>query len=88
MGQANSFEHIAISGVKILARLAARKAVQAELKEAGVRVSLVKPAVINEQGTAYLAAHPELYEQAKPRIERMIAEKRMSLNQQVRLCRC
>ena len=35
---ANSFEHISISAVKVLARLAAKKAVQAELKDKGVRV--------------------------------------------------
>ena len=74
MVQANSFEHISITGVKVLARLAAKRAVQAKMKEAGIRVSLVKPAIINEQATAYLAQHPELYDQAKPRIERMIAE--------------
>ena len=36
---ANSFEHISISAVKVLARLAAKKAVQAELKDKGVRVT-------------------------------------------------
>jgi NAD(P)-dependent dehydrogenase (short-subunit alcohol dehydrogenase family) len=74
MAQANSFEHISIGAVKVLARLAAKRAVQAELKEAGVRVSLVKPAAINEQANKYLANHPELYDQARPRVERMIAE--------------
>ena len=34
MAQADTFQHIANSGVKILARLAARRAVQAQLKEA------------------------------------------------------
>ena len=40
---ANSFEHISISAVKVLARLAAKKAVQAKLKDQGVRVTLVRP---------------------------------------------
>jgi hypothetical protein len=60
------------SAVKVLARLAAKKAVQAELKEAGIRVSLVKPAVISERAQVYLQEHPELIAQAKPKVERMI----------------
>jgi NAD(P)-dependent dehydrogenase (short-subunit alcohol dehydrogenase family) len=69
---ANSFDHISIGAVKVLARLAAKRAVQAELREKGVRVSLVWPAEINAQANAYLANHPELYDQARPRVERMI----------------
>jgi len=38
----NSFEHVSIHAVKVLARLAARKAVEAELRAKGVRVTLVK----------------------------------------------
>ena len=38
----------------------------------GVRVSLVKPAIINQRANAYLANHPELYTNAKPVVERMI----------------
>jgi hypothetical protein len=64
MAQANSFEHISIMAVKVLARLAAKKAVQAELKDAGVRVTLV----------AYLLNHPELYVAAHERAQRMIRE--------------
>ena len=55
---ANSFEHISIGAVKVLARLAAKKAVQAELKAQGVRVTLVRPAEINAQATIYLANQP------------------------------
>ena len=74
MAQANSFEHISISAGKVLARLAAKKAVQAQMKDAGIRVTLVRPAIINEQANAYLANHPELFDQAKPKVERMIRE--------------
>ena len=49
MAQANPFQHISIMAVKVLARLAAKKAVQAELKDAGVRVSLVRPVEISER---------------------------------------
>ena len=48
----------------------ARKRVEAELRDAGVRVTLVKPAEINERATKYLADHPELYEQAYARFEK------------------
>jgi NAD(P)-dependent dehydrogenase (short-subunit alcohol dehydrogenase family) len=71
---ANSFEHISIGAVKVLARLAAKKAVQAELRSKGVRVTLVRPAAISAQADAYLASHPELYQQASERARRMTAE--------------
>jgi NAD(P)-dependent dehydrogenase (short-subunit alcohol dehydrogenase family) len=71
---ANSFEHISISAVKVLARLAAKRAVQAELRAAGIRVTLVKPAAINSRAMEYLASHPELYVAAHERAKRMIAE--------------
>ena len=74
MAQANSFQHISIMAVKVLARLAAKKAVQAELKDAGVRVTLVKPAEISERAAAYLLNHPELNERAREQAERMIRE--------------
>jgi NAD(P)-dependent dehydrogenase (short-subunit alcohol dehydrogenase family) len=69
---ANSFEHISIGAVKVLARLAAKRAVQAELRSKGVRVTLVKPAAISAQAAEYLASDPELYANAKPVVERMI----------------
>ena len=71
---ANSFEHISIGAVKVLARLAAKKAVQAELKAQGVRVTLVRPAEINAQATIYLANHPELYVAAQERAKLMTAK--------------
>jgi len=68
---ANSFDHISISAVKVLARLAAKKAVEAELRAQGVRVTLVRPAEITTQANAYLAANPQLYDEARERAARL-----------------
>ena len=57
--------------VAVLARLAAKKAVQEQLRAEGVRVSLVKPAEISVKAQAYLQAHPELYREAKERAQRL-----------------
>ena len=40
----DTFQPVSASAVHVLARLAARKAVQEQLRADGVRVSLVKPA--------------------------------------------
>ena len=74
MAKANSFEHISISAVKMLARLAAKKAVQAKLRYQGVRLTTYPYAQIMQQAYEYLAAHPELYKQAVERANRMLAE--------------
>ena len=60
----DTFKPISHAAVIALARLAARRAVVAELRGQGVRVTLIKPATINDRATAYLANHPELFEQA------------------------
>jgi hypothetical protein len=49
--------------VEVLAKLAAKKAVQAEIRSSGNR-ALVPHREIVARTKAYLAAHPELYEQA------------------------
>lgn len=74
MAQASSLSPVGISAVKVLARLAAKKAVQAELRAQGVRVTLVRPAEISERAQVYLQAHPELYQLALERAKRMTAE--------------
>jgi hypothetical protein len=51
----------------VLARLAAKRAVQDDLRAQGVRVSLFPPRNIAEKASAYLAAHPELYQLALQR---------------------
>ena len=63
--------HISVVGINILARQAAKKAVTEQLRAAGVRITLVKPAEIAAQAQTYLAQHPELYEQARERAQRM-----------------
>jgi hypothetical protein len=65
------FRPISVSAVHVLARLAARRAVQEELRSQGVRVSLVKPADISVKAQAYLQAHPELIDEAKERAQRL-----------------
>jgi hypothetical protein len=54
-----------------LARLAAKRAVKEEMRGQGVRMTLVRPAIIAEKAGEYLATHPELYQQALERAKRM-----------------
>ena len=66
-----TFQPISASAVHVLARLAARKAVQEELRAQGVRVTLVKPAEISVRANEYLSQHPELYRAALERAQRL-----------------
>jgi hypothetical protein len=74
---AKSFKPIGAIAITVLARVAAKKAVQEQLKAQGVRVTLVKPAEIAEQAKAYLDANPRLYKEALERAKQlgMIAER-------------
>ena len=65
------FQPIGAVAINVLARVAAKKAVQEQLKAQGVRVTLVKPAEIAAQAKAYLEANPHLYEEAIQRALRM-----------------
>jgi len=67
----DTFQPIGASAVHVLARMAARKAVQEELRSQGVRVSLVKPSEISVKAQAYLQSHPELYREALERAQRL-----------------
>ena len=67
----SEFQPISVSAVHVLARLAARRAVQEELRSQGVRVSLVKPSEISAKAQSYLADHPELYREALERAQRL-----------------
>jgi hypothetical protein len=67
----DTFAPISALAVHVLARLAARKAVQEELRSEGVRVSLVKPAEISVRANEYLSQHPELYREALERAQRL-----------------
>ena len=71
MARAKSLFHSANHAINYCARSIAKKAVQEELRAAGVRVTLVKPAEITQRARAYLEQHPELYEQALERAKRM-----------------
>jgi hypothetical protein len=71
MVQANSLSPIGISAVKVLARLAAKRAVQAKPRDQGVRISLFPHAELMRLAGEYLAAHPELYQLALERAKRM-----------------
>jgi hypothetical protein len=57
--------------VMLFARLAAKRAVQDNLRAQGVRVSLVPPAEIMRQAGEYLANHPELYQLALERANKL-----------------
>ena len=69
--KASSFKLVGATAIKMLARLAARNAVKAQLRGQGVRVSHVPHAEIVARATEYLAAHPELYEQALQRAQHL-----------------
>jgi hypothetical protein len=60
----DTFPPISASALHVLARLAAKKAVIEQLRNEGRRVTLIPPSEINPMVRVYLAAHPELYEQA------------------------
>jgi hypothetical protein len=78
----DTFQPVSASAVHVLARMAARRAVQEQLRADGVRVSLVKPAEISAKAQVYLAEHPELYREALERAQRMgMYERRRRRNQ-------
>src|SRR5215469_2202484 len=70
----DTFQPVSTSAVHVLARMAARRAVTEELRAAGVRVTLVKPAEISAKAQVYLEQHPELFKDAVLRAQRMAEE--------------
>ena len=70
----DTFQRISASAVHVLARMAARRAVQEELRAQGVRVTLVKPAEISARAQVYLQSHPEPYRDALLRAQLMAQE--------------
>jgi hypothetical protein len=68
---ARSFQLVGTSAVKVLARLAARNAVKQQLRDQGVRMSLVKAREIEERARAYRDANPRLYEEALERARQL-----------------
>jgi hypothetical protein len=79
----STFQPVSASAVHVLARMAARRAVQEQLRADGGRVSLVKPAEISAKAQVYLADHPELYREALERAQRlgMFEKRRRKLRQ-------
>ena len=57
--------------INIAARAIAKKCVEHELREAGVRVTLVRPAIIAEKARAYIGDHPEIWALALERARKM-----------------
>jgi hypothetical protein len=66
----DTFKPISHFAVNALARLAARRAVVAELRDQGVRVTLIKAPTISAKANEYLAQHPELYAEAHDKAQR------------------
>ena len=71
MPRAKSLFPIGTPVVKVLARSAARNVVKAQPAAQGVRVSHVPYAEIVSRASAYLADHPELYQEALERAQHM-----------------
>jgi hypothetical protein len=71
MAQANSFSHIGAACVRVLARQAAINLVKSELQRRGERVHSVSMRDIKIHADAYLAAHPELIDDAHARAWRI-----------------
>ena len=61
MRKAKSLFHSANHAINFLARSAAKKAVTEQLRDQGVRVTLVPIREITERAQVYLEQHPELY---------------------------
>lgn len=60
-----------MSAVYVLARLAAKKAVNEQLRSEGRRLTLVFSAEITRRANEYLALHPELFDEARERAQRL-----------------
>ena len=71
MARAKSLFHSANHAINFLAQSAAKKAVTEQLRDQGVRVSLVPIREITEKAQRYLADHPELYQRALERARQM-----------------
>ena len=64
---AKPFQLVGTHAVSVLARLAAKNAVKEQLRDQGVRLTLVPISEINERAQVYLEQHPELFEAALER---------------------
>jgi hypothetical protein len=68
---ANSFDHISIDAVKVLAKQAAIRLVKDELQRQGIRVHSVAARDIQISAIQYVDEHPELIEEARERAVRL-----------------
>jgi len=71
MPKAKSLFHSANHAINFLARSAAKKVLTEQLRDRGVRLTLVPIREITEKAHAYLEQHPELYQQALERAKQM-----------------
>ena len=67
MRKAKSLFHSANHAINFCARSIARNVIKQQLRDEGRRMTLVPIREIAERAEVYLAAHPELYEQALQR---------------------
>ena len=77
-----TFTHISVHVIHMLARMMAREAVRAQLRNEGVNPQHVPPREINERATTYLAQHPEVWRAAMTmahRIDDARAQKKAKL---------
>ena len=68
---AKSFHPVGTHAINVLARLAAKNAVKEQLRDQGVRLTLVPIREITERAQVYLEQHPELFQQALERAKQM-----------------
>ena len=68
---ANSFEHISIAAVKVLAKQAAIRLVKSELQRQGIHVHSVPARDVQISAIQYVDAHPELIDEARERAQRL-----------------
>jgi hypothetical protein len=71
----HTFKHIGVHVIHILARLIAKDAIRAQLREEGVNAQHVRPVEINKRARTYLAQHPDTWREALAMAHR-IDEKR------------
>ena len=71
MARAKSLFHSANHAINYCARSIAKNAVKEQLRDQGVRVSLVPIREITERAQVYLEQHPELYQQALERARQL-----------------
>jgi hypothetical protein len=65
------FQKISVHAVNVLARLAAKRQIKAQLAGEGRRLSMVRHSEIMEKARAYLEANPKLYDEAKALAQRL-----------------